>query len=282
MPDIHAIHGLTALFKLGLLGVTMSLPSVLVASQPTRILVVKPSQNAVLTQQQVAQQLVKRAGDVNNWHTESRVVPASAVRDSIVREHPSFGIVPFATFLALREAHDLELIGATTSRRQFVLVSRTGKSATQSPAVCRGLPLASTHISDPAFVDRVVSAGAWRLGDFELAPAQSTGLPLRQVLTGEAACALVDTRQLAQLTGFDDKVQVVWQSREFPDNVVVAFGQASASERATFRSHLREICQGTGEATCDQLGTAGFEPTRRGGFRDEVRAYEYARRAPGS
>jgi len=144
------------------------------------------------------------------------------------------------------------------------------------------LPLASTHISDPAFVDRVVSAGAWRLSDFELAPAQSARTPLRQVLTGEAACALVDTRQLAQLTGFDDKVQVVWQSREFPDNVVVAFGQASASERATFRSHLREICQGTGEATCDQLGTAGFEPTRRGGFRDEVRAYEYARRAPGS
>ncbi|MGB1276321.1 MAG: hypothetical protein ACPG77_11285, partial [Nannocystaceae bacterium] len=111
MPDIHAIHGLTALFKLGLLGVTMSLPSVLVASQPTRILVVNPGQNIVLSRQQAAQQLVKRVGDVNNWHTEGRVVPASVAQDSITREHPSFGIVPFATFLALREAHDLELMG---------------------------------------------------------------------------------------------------------------------------------------------------------------------------
>ncbi len=271
MPDIHAIHGLTALLKLGLLAVTMTVPSLLPEMsqaggppqmpQAPRMLVASPSSHPLVVQR-FANDLVARAGEVH--HMQLEVADPQAKDLHSLAASSEFAVLPLATYLRLRRQQRLELLGVSQTQRRLVMVGRPGSTTAQC-----GRTLVFDRREDPAFVTRVALREDFR--DLAAAPSAT---PLRDVLTGAAACALVDQRQLASLAGNEDHIDVLWRTRQFPTAVVVASARVSATDRAVFRTELGQICQGRGEVLCQDAGIGGWTPLRRGGLRREVRAYE--------
>lgn len=268
MLEPHAIHGWTALLKLGFLALIMALPSALVASPPSRMMVVAPTQHPA-----IARDLVARAGEVNRMPADPLVLTGAQGTDpqrlaAAVREQPSFGVLPLATYLRLQGSQDVELIGSSQARTRFVLVSHAGRNH------CPAQSVAISSAADQTFVNRVVAP--------ELLAGQRVRLvesatPLADVLTGAVPCAMVEQHEMARFSGLQHHFEIVRSSRDFPRAVVVAFARTSARERASFRTHLPEICSGR-DGLCEAAGLQGFMPLRRGGLRREVRAYERASR----
>jgi hypothetical protein len=167
----------------------------------------------------------------------------SAVPAFVEAHDPHYGMFSLAAFLALRETYRLEVIGRVASTlaggEQYFIVSKTARDLTG----CKGGTLASDHTGDARFVERVVARRQFGLAEFQvlenLRPLQS----IRQVLSGEADCALIDDAQRAELQHLDaaGEVRVVWQSAPLPPMAVVAFPAAPPAERKAFQTSLREL-----------------------------------------
>ena len=125
-----------------------------------------------------------------------------------------FGIMSLAAFLALRKQHGLSVIGqadvSAKGGRQYHLVSKSEGSL----AGCKGKTLASNHLDDRPFVDGVVSGGEFKLSDFTLDETRRPVQTLKKVIDGEAACALIDDAQLAEMKGVSggEALKSVWKS----------------------------------------------------------------------
>ena len=93
----------------------------------------------------------------------------------------------------------MEVLGRVASTlaggEQYFIVSKTARDL----AGCKGHKLASDHFDDARFVERVVARREFTLADFQLVKNQRPLQSLRQVLSGEADCALLDDAQLAEL-----------------------------------------------------------------------------------
>ena len=124
--------------------------------------------------------------------------------------------------------------------RRYALISRTAADL----AGCKGKPLATDHAADARFVERVVARGQFALADFQLHATRRPLQTTRQVLDGQAVCALVDDAQLAELSHLPgaDGVRAVWESAELPQMVVVSLPDAPAKERAAFQHNLSDLC----------------------------------------
>jgi hypothetical protein len=220
---------------------------------------------------------VALAAAQNGWPTAQGfyLTSRAAAEDFIRNEHPHFAILSLPAFLALRAPQRLEVIGrvevSLSGGRRYHLISRSAADL----AGCKGKPLATDHADDPRFIERVVSGGQFQLGEFQLHATRRPLQTTRQVLDGQATCALVDDAQLAELAHLPgaDGVRAVWDSQELPQMVVVAFPETPAEQRREFQANLSRLCAEEGRAICAEVGIVSLAAAGFGEYAPVVAAY---------
>jgi hypothetical protein len=188
---------------------------------------------------------------------------------------PHYGILSLPGFLALRKKYNLDVIGQVSvslaGGRQYSIISRTAADL----AGCKGKILATDHSDDPRFIDRVVSGGKFRLGDFTVDQTQRPLQTIKAIIRGDAACALVDESQLEQLAHIEgaEGIRPVWQSAALPQMVVVAFPSAPADERKRFQSKLSAVCDDDGQSACGEVGIQSLNAASAADYAALLAAY---------
>jgi hypothetical protein len=213
----------------------------------------------------------------NGWPgAQGRYVVTRAAAEAFIAEaHPHYGIFSLAAFLALREKYELEVVGRVQSAlvggQQYFIVSKNADDL----AGCKGRTLASDHLDDPRFVERVVAGGAFTLAEFTVVQNRRPLQSLMQVLTGEAECALIDDAQKAELAHLQgaEGSRVVWESRDLPAMTVVAFPSAPAAGRERFKQSLAGVCDGDGRTACEEVGIRALEAASPKEYAAIVAAY---------
>ncbi len=227
--------------------------------------------------QRYVDELVNRTGDVNNWETSGGkyTTRREQAESYISGQRPQFGILSLGGFLALRKSHKLSVVGRADVKaaggQQYFIISADATNL----AGCKGKKLASNHLDDTKLIEGVVAAGAFKLADFTVEKTRRPVQTLKKVINGEAACALVDDAQKADLSSVDggDKLKVVWSSKAMPAMAVVAFGSAKSATRQRFKSNLGKVCSGPGKAACEQAGIRSLKPASDATYRAAIKAY---------
>ena len=221
-------------------------------------------------------QLLEVVAAQNHWPnaTGRYFAERSLALAFIEKEKPAFGILSLDAFLASKQALALKVIGEVVAPkaggRQYFLVSKQG-----SPSeACKGQRMTTTFGSDPRFVEQVVARGAFRLSDFELVQARRPLEPLKQVLRGEATCALIDDAQLEATHHIEQgaMLEPVWRSAELPGMAVVSFPRADAAAVQSFERSLGALCVKAKEA-CSSVGIEAIRPSDEARYRSVLDAY---------
>lgn len=200
----------------------------------------------------------------------------SGVQAFVEAHDPHYGMFSLAAFLALREAYRLEVIGSVASTLagggQYFVVSKAARDL----AGCKGKTLASDHTDDAPFVERVVARRQFRLADFQVLYNRRPLQSVRQVLSGEADCALIDDAQRAELQHLDaaGDVRVVWKSEPLPPMAVVAFPAAPAAERKAFQASLHGLCRAEpAQTACREVGIRSLDVADASDYAEVVSLY---------
>jgi len=240
-------------------GLALTAEAAHAADGTVRVLVIKEQGVGSAAQAQpYVDKLVAVAGKANGWAaTEGKYATTrEAAEEYIHSADPHFGIMSLPAFLGLRGKHQLEVMGkaevAQAGGREYHIVSKTQTDL----AGCKGKTLASNHLDDARFAEKVVGGGAFLLADFTLAPVKRPLQTIKKVIAGEAECALIDDAQFAELAKVEGGagIKSVWKSDKLPPMVVVAFPSAPARERTTFQAALGKVCSGDGKAACGEVG----------------------------
>jgi hypothetical protein len=190
----------------------------------------------------------------------------------IKTESPHFGIFSLAAFLEARSKYNLEPVGSATMStgggQQYFLVSKSQGSL----AECKGKKLATDHLDDTRFIEKVVAAGAFKAADFTVVPTKRFGEAGRKVANGDAECALIDDAQLAELAKLEPAAKSIWQSAKLPPMVIAAFPAAPAAERSTFQATLPKICP-QNQQVCTDVGLQTLTSASAGTYEAVVKAY---------
>jgi len=179
-----------------------------------------------------------------------------AAEASIDAEKPDFAILSLPAFLAMKDARKLETLGqvsvANGGGQQYFLISKDASDL----AGCKGKKLASDHADDPRFIDKVVFAGAAKLGDFNLELTKRPVQTIKKVVSGDVACALIDDAQLAELPHVDGAagIKQVWSSAKLPPMALVAFPGTEKAKKDGFKASLGTLCDGEGKSVCKEIG----------------------------
>jgi hypothetical protein len=196
------------------------------------------------------------AAKENGWDAASRgryETTRDAADAFIKSDAPHFGIFSLAAYLNARPKYNLEPVGsatmATGGGQQYFVVSKTQGSL----ADCKGKKLATDHLDDPRFIEKVVAAGAFKAADFTLVTTKRFGEAGRKVSTGDAECALIDDAQLAELAKLEPAAKSIWQSAKLPPMVIAAFPASAAAERTAFQASLPKICP-QNQQVCTDVG----------------------------
>lgn len=221
--------------------------------------------------------MVALAAKQNGWAgVNGKYFTNRAAAEAFIKaETPHYGILSLPAFLALRGAHRLEVIGkvevSLAGGRRYYLISETADDLTG----CKGRRLATDHADDARFIDTVVFGGEVKLADYTLVPTRRPLQTIRAVLTGHAACALIDDAQKNQLDHLRSKdgVRTVWESAELPPMPVVAFPAAPQAERTTFKKKLDEVCEDDGKMACVEVGIDDLSGADTGDYEAVVAAY---------
>jgi hypothetical protein len=193
----------------------------------------------------------------------------------IQTHHPHYGIFSLPAFLALQAKYKLEVIGqvavSLAGGRQYFLISKSAPDL----AGCKGRVVASDHADDKRFIERVVAGRDFTLADFNLGETQRPLQTIQKVVNGEAACALIDDAQLAELPHLEgtDGLHAVWQSEELPPMVVSAFPVASAEERTRFQESLAKLCEEEARSTCAEVGIVSLKAASATAYAAVIAAY---------
>ncbi len=221
-------------------------------------------------------ELLKVVAEQNHWpNATGRYFSEGApALDFMQKEKPAFGIISLNAFLALQGSLSLEVIGEVVAPRagggQYCLVSKQASAADG----CKGQRVSKTFGSDPRFVDQVVARGSFRLSEFNLVEARRPLEPLKQVLRGDAACALVDDAQLEATHHIEHgaELKAVWRSAELPGMAVVAFPLAESAAVQSFKRSLGGLCTQAKEA-CSSVGIEQLRPSDAARYRALLDAY---------
>lgn len=233
------------------------------AGGPVNVLVIKEHGVGSAAQAQpFIDKLLAVVAKLNGWEAGvgKYVTQRDAAEEYMHGADPHFGIMTLGAFLGLGARHKLEVVGqaevAQAGGREYHIISKDEKDL----AGCKGKTLASDHADDPRFIDKVVSGGQFNLGEFTVVDTKRPVKTLKSVINGEAACALVDDAQFAELGKVEGgaAVKSVWKSSKLPPMVVVAFPSAPAPERKAFQDNLTKVCAGEGKAVCAEAGISAF------------------------
>lgn len=248
------------------------------ADEPVRIFVLREhGVTTVALAQPYLDRFVALAAAQNGWRAAqgSYLTSRAAAEEAIRRDRPRYAILSLPAFLALRVPQRLEVIGrvevSLSGGRRYHLISRHATDL----AGCKGKPLATDHAADVRFLERVVARGQFALSDFQLRATRRPLQTTRQVLEGQAECALVDDVQLAELAHLSgaEGVRAVWGSAELPQMVVAALPEAPKAEREAFRANLPKLCTEEGRAICAEVGIVALTASSFGDYADLVTAY---------
>src|SRR5262249_27932803 len=199
----------------------------------------------------------------------------TAAEAFITAEKPHYGILTLAAFLALRGPHHLDVIGEVATSlaggRQYALISRSAENL----ADCKEKVLVSDHTDDARFVERVVARGDFGMGDFTLLQTQRPLQTIRKLLAGEAACALVDDSQLADLSHLDgaDGLHTAWRGVELAPVAGGALPAAPAGEPAPLPGSLHPLCDDEGNGACAEVGIVSLEGADDADYATVTRLY---------
>lgn len=221
--------------------------------------------------------LVAAAGKANGWAgAVGKYATTREAAEAVIHgDDPHFGIMSLGAFLGLRGKHQLEVLGkaevTTAGGRQYHIVSKTATDL----AGCKGKPLASNHAGDVRFLEKVVARGGFALTDFTLVATTRPVQTIKKVIAGEAACALIDDAQFAELGKIEGgtALKSVWASDKLPPMVVVAFPSAPAAERSAFKASLAKICSGDGKAACGEVGIKDLSAAGNADYQTVITAY---------
>jgi hypothetical protein len=248
------------------------------AEDPIEILVLKEhGVGSPSLAQPYVDRFVALAAEDNGWTAaKGQYLSSRSAAEGFIKEQtPHYGILSLAAFLALREAHTMEVVGRVASSlaggEQYFVISRSAGDL----AGCRGHFFASDHFADPRFVEKVVARRSFELVQFKVVKNQRPLQSLRQVLSGQAYCGLVDDAQLAELRHLPgaEQVKVVWKSQKLPPMAVVAFPNAPAAERKAFQENLRSVCEADGKTACAEVGIHALEPASEKDYAEVIAAY---------
>ncbi len=263
----------------GVLAVAVGVAAVAQADDVVRIVVLK--EHGVGSQtlaQPYLNKFVDIAGEQNEW-TDAKgqyFTTRDAATAFIESAKPHYGILSLAAFLALKGTYHLTVIGEVAASlaggRQYFLIS---KSASDLPG-CKGKTLVTDHADDPRFIERVVSGGSFKMTDFTLVRTQRPLQTIRQLMNGEAVCALIDDAQFGELSHLEggEGIRTVWKSAEFPPMVIVAFPAAPAAERTRFQETLSRVCDHDGENICGEVGIVSLKASADANFASLIQAYD--------
>ena len=209
-------------------------------------------------------ELLRVVAAQNHWSsaTGRYFSERSPALEFVRADKPSFGIISLAAFVALKQSLGVSVIGEVVAPKagggQFLLASERAKAV----ADCKGQRLTTLFASDPKFVDRVVARGAFRLSEFNLVEARRPLEPLKQVLRGEAMCALIDDVQFEAAQHIDRgaALKPVWRSAALPGMAVVAFPGADAAVVRSLEESLGAVCAKAKEA-CSSVGIEQIRPS---------------------
>lgn len=248
------------------------------ADGTVRVLVIKEQGVGSAAQAQpYVDRLVAAAGKANGWAaTEGKFATTrEAAEEYIHTADPHFGIMSLPAFLGLRGKHKLDVMGkaevSQANGREYHIIS---KSQTDL-AGCKGKTLASNHVEDTRFAEKVIGDGAFVLADFTLVATKRPVQTIKKVSAGEAECALIDDAQLAELAKIEGTagIKSIWKSRTLPPMVVVAFPSAPAAERTTFQAALGKVCGGDSKAACAEVGIKNLGPAGASEYQAVITAY---------
>jgi hypothetical protein len=163
-----------------------------------------------------------------------------------------------------------EVVAPKAGGRQYFLVSKRATSLDG----CKQRSLSTLFASDPKLVERVIAGGAFRLTDFTLVEARRPLEPLKQVLRGDAECALIDDAQLEATQHIEQgsELKPVWRSAELPGMPVVAFSRAEPGAIASFKQSLGAMCSKAKQA-CSNVGIERVRPSDAARYRALLDAY---------
>lgn len=261
-----------------LLGVIAAAVPAARADDAVRIVVLK--EHGVGSQslaQPYLNKFVDIAGQQNDWvdakgqYFTGRDAAAAFIESA----KPHYGILSLGAFLALRGKFRLSVIGEVATSlaggRQYMIISKNAGDL----AGCKKKVLVSDHFDDQRFIERVVAGGTFKLSDFTLLRAQRPLQTIRQLVNGEAACALVDDAQYAELSHLEnaDGIRDVWKSAEFPPMVIVAFPSAPAAERERFQDTLAHVCDHDDENICGEVGIVSLKACGEAALATVITAY---------
>jgi len=227
--------------------------------------------------QKYVDELVDSAKAKNGWSAAEGkyVTRRKSAQRYMKKKSPEFGFVSLAPYLAWRKSEKLEVLGVAdverAGGRRYHLISKTASGV----AGCKGHKLASNHLDDPKFIDKVVAGGAFTLKDFDVMETRRPVQTLKKVIRGDATCALVDDAQLAELPHVDGSkgVKSVWKSKDLPPVAVVAFSSASSAERAKFKASLGSLCAGANKTTCDKVGIRSIKAADESAYASVIKSY---------
>ena len=217
------------------------------------------------------------AAEQNGWaDAKGQYYNNRGAADAFIQaNHPHYGIFSLPAFLALRAKYKLEVIGqvavSLAGGRQYSLISKSAADL----AGCKGKTVVSDHMDDARFIERVVAGKGFTLADFTVVQTQRPLQTIKKVINGEAACALIDDAQLAELPHLDgaDGLRTVWKSAELPPMVVTAFPTAMDADRQRFQEHLAKLCDNDGQSACAEVGIVSLKAASAADYAPVVAAY---------
>ncbi len=192
---------------------------------------------------------------------------AAAGLEAIRRVQPGFALVTHEMYAAHRGPMKMQVIGGMrladgALSRYHVVVKSAGGPA--SLAALAGKSIASPHLQEERFAERIIFGGGLGLGGAG-AKAVDVRAPLsalRKVVRGEADAAVVDepvARQLSTLP-FGSELRVLHASERLPPLPVVALPRATPADRQAMARALLGLCSGgEGAALCRSLRLEGVE-----------------------
>ena len=220
---------------------------------------------------------VGAAATQNDWKDAKGqyYVTRAAAEEFISAEKPHYGIMSLAAFLDFRLRYNLEVVGkvavSLVGGQQYFVVSKTATDL----GGCKHKKLASDHTTDPRFIEKVVARGAFVLKDFELVQTQRPLQTIKEVLSGNADCALIDDAQFGELgkvTG-GSALKTVWSSEKLPPMVVAAFPSAPTSERLRFQQNFSKVCDAATKPACAEVGISSLDMASAADYAAVVAAY---------
>jgi hypothetical protein len=260
----------SVLVSAGLLATAAIAPVSASAGNAVNIIVLREhSVGTPTTVQPFLDKFVAIAAKENSWDPASKgkyETTRAGASAYVKSDGPHYGIFSLAAFLELRGPHNMDPVGSATlstlGGQQYFIVSKSAADING----CKGKRLASDHLDDPKFIEKVVLAGAAKLSDFTLVQTTRPVQTIKKVVNDDAECALIDDAQNADLKKMASDpaaaaVKQAWAGAVLPPMPVVAFPSAPAAEKTAFQTSLPKLCPSNQQVCTDAgiktLTTAG-------------------------